>query len=406
VENGSFHGSSNPSSQNKGSDMSSLTKDPRGWSKYWTCCFTSADGRQLKRSTRETDKRRARIICECWERAESLGKDGLLTSEVQLARVIEQSFERLNGKKVHHITVREWLERWLKNEEGAVAETTLQKYKQVLGGFLQFLGTRAEVRLDAVVTDDFLGYRDQLLEGGRTPRTVNITIRKILTRPFVAAVNEGKLDRNPIASIRHLHDISVEKGVFTPDQITKLLEVADSDWRGLTLAGYYTGARLGDLARLTWAAINLDERSITFVQKKTGAKIKVPIHSQFLDYLLGRSVPNDGRKPVFPKLYHLRGSGKTGLSSSFRRLMDRAGIDAGIARQKTGDAGRNVSSLSFHSLRHSFTSALANAGVPADVRQKLTGHADAKSHATYSHHELETIRGAVEKIAALPKKTV
>ena len=62
-------------------------------------------------------------------------------------------------------------------------------------------------------------------------------------------------------------------------------------------------------------------------------------------------------------------------------VMARAGIEDGIARQKKGDAGRNVSRLSFHSLRHSFTSALANAGVSAEVRQKLTGHADDKSHA-------------------------
>jgi integrase len=381
--------------------MGSLWKHPQ--SKYWVACFTAADGRQLKRSTRETDKRRATVICDAWERAESLGKDGLLTSEEQLRRVIEQSFERLNGKKVEHVTVRQWLERWLKNEEGAVAETTLEKYTQVLDGFLQFLGTRAEVRLEAVTTDDFIRYRDQLLKQGRTPRTVNITVRKILTRPFVAAVNEGILQRNPIASIRHLHDVTVEKGVFTPEQINKLLAVADSDWRGLTLAGYFTGARLGDLARLTWQSVDLDERSIAFTQKKTGAKIKVPIHSELLDFLLGRSVSDDGRKPVFPKLYHLRGSGKTGLSSSFRRLMERAGIEAGVARQKTGAAGRNVSLLSFHSLRHSFTSALANAGVPADVRQKLTGHADAKSHQVYSHHEFSTVANAIERIARLPK---
>jgi hypothetical protein len=149
-----------------------------------------------------------------------------------------------------------------------------------------------------------------------------------------------------------LLDVTVEKGVFTPEQINKLLAVADSDWRGLILAGYYTGARLGDLARLTWQSIDLAERSIAFTQKKTGTKIKIPIHSELLDYLLSRSVPDDERKPVFPKLYHLRGSGQTGLSSSFRRLMDRAGIEGGIARQKTGDAGRNVSLLSFHSLRH------------------------------------------------------
>jgi len=85
-------------------------------------------------------------------------------------------------------------------------------------------------------------------------------------------------------------------------------------------------------------------------------------------------------------------------------VMDQAGIDGGLARVKTGAAGHNVSRLSFHSLRHSFTSALANAGVPSELRQKLTGHADAASHAIYSHHEFETIREALGKLGRLPRE--
>jgi integrase len=307
-------------------------------------------------------------------------------------------------EKIETISVRAWLDRWLRAEKGAVAETTFEKYQSLVANFLAYLGTRQAIALEALSTEDFLKYRDHLLAEGRAPRTVNITIRKILKRPFEAAVNEGYVARNPIAAIRHLRDVTIEKGVFSPEEIRKLADAAQgTDWNGLVLAGYYTGARLLDLVRLTWGAVDLQEHSITFVQKKTGAKIKVPIHPELEDHLLAGSVPDDGRKPLFPKLYHLRSSGKSGLSSSFRRLMDRAGIDPGIARQKAGKAGRNVSLLSFHSLRHSFTSSLANAGVSAEIRQKLTGHADAKSHAVYTHHEFETIKEALEKLGRLPQ---
>jgi hypothetical protein len=47
-------------------------------------------------------------------------------------------------------------------------------------------------------------------------------------------------------------------------------------------------------------------------------------------------------------------------------------------------------------------SALANAGVVSELRQKLSGHADERSHATYTHHELETLRAAVAKLPAMP----
>jgi hypothetical protein len=187
------------------------------------------------------------------------------------------------------------------------AGATLKRYQQIIDSFLAFLGTRAEVRPEAVTTEGFTRFRDLLLEQGRAPRTVNIVVRKILKRPFTAAVNEGFIQRNPISSIRHLLDVTVEKGVFTPPQIAQLVEAAVPDWKGLILAGYYTGARLGDLARRTWASVDMAERTITLRQKKTGAKIKVPLHSAFGDYLqslLGsRSIPADKRKPLFPTLY-------------------------------------------------------------------------------------------------------
>jgi len=382
--------------------VASLWKGPK--SKYWVGCYTAADGRQLKRSTRETDKRRARIVCEAWEQAESLGSAGLLTSREQLRIVLEQTFRRLTGKEIENVTVADWLTRWLKAEQGAVAMTTLEKYSQNIQGFLGFLGTRAHVALEAVTTDDFLRYRDQQLAEGRAPRTVNFTIRRTLKRAFQAAVNEGYLKRNPVGAVRHLRDTGSEKGTFSPEQVRSLVDAAEGDWKGLVLFGYFTGGRLGDLARLTWDQVDFAERAISFRQKKTNAKLKVPIHRELEDFLLSQSVPDDGAKPLFPTLCHLGTSGDRGLSSLFRRVMDRAGINGGIARERSGEAGRTVSQLSFHSLRHSFTSALANAGVPSELRQKLTGHLDAKSHAIYSHLEFERVREALGKLGRLPRE--
>jgi integrase len=63
----------------------------------------------------------------------------------------------------------------------------------------------------------------------------------------------------------------------------------------------------------------------------------------------------------------------------------------------------SVSALSFHSLRHSFNSALANYGVSQELRMKLTGHSSAEMNTLYSHHELQTIRTAVQTLPRLPK---
>jgi integrase len=109
----------------------------------------------------------------------------------------------------------------------------------------------------------------KLEAGGRAPLTVNLTIKRVLKRAFKVAMDEGLISRNPCATVRPIRDTGkVEKGAFSPQQISQLVEHAEGDWKGLILAGYFTGGRLSDLARLKWSNVDLTEKSITFIQRK------------------------------------------------------------------------------------------------------------------------------------------
>jgi len=48
--------------------------------------------------------------------------------------------------------------------------------------------------------------------------------------------------------------------------------------------------------------------------------------------------------------------------------------------------------------------ALAKQGVAPELRMKLTGHKTEAVHRGYTHHELEKLRAAVEKIPSLNSK--
>jgi integrase len=63
---------------------------------------------------------------------------------------------------------------------------------------------------------------------------------------------------------------------------------------------------------------------------------------------------------------------------------------------------RKISKRTFHALRHSFTSGLANGGVSEELRMKVTGHTTKAVHRGHTHHELETLRAAVAKLPGLP----
>ena len=92
-------------------------------------------------------------------------------------------------------------------------------------------------------------------------------------------------------------------------------------------------------------------------------------------------------------------TGGSGLSAQFRPIVAKAGIVGRVVTRQ--GKGRATNSKTFHGLRHSFISQLANAGVAPEIRQKLAGHASAEVHGLYTHHEIETLRAAVEKLPGL-----
>lgn len=384
--------------------MGSLVKDSRNRSKYWYACFRSSDGRRLKKSTETADRKTAEKVLQALEQGEELASNGSLT-EPRLRELLNQTLERVTGKKAFDPTIREWLEHWLKNEEGTVEPGSLIKYRQAVQLFLKHLGPRSEQRLEAISTRDVLAFRDELVEQGRAPSTVNLLVRKILGRPFLLAHKQGLISINPIVMVKALTDHSKpKKGTFTGEQIEMLLANATDDWRGLILAGLYTGARLVDLARLKWSNVDLAEKTISFWQRKTRRAVKIPIHTELLDHLIAIPSHDSDDEPVFPTLYDKPGAGKSGLSMAFKRLMEKSGVAAGQGRvRKKGGVGRSTSNLSFHSLRHSFNSILANAGVAQEIRQKLTGHANSDMNTLYTHHELATIRAAIEQMPRISK---
>ena len=66
----------------------------------------------------------------------------------------------MSGKRVHDPTVREWLDKWLANEESAVSEATLTRYRQVVADFLASIGSVGNQRLEAVTSEHVLKHRN------------------------------------------------------------------------------------------------------------------------------------------------------------------------------------------------------------------------------------------------------
>jgi integrase len=386
--------------------MASLWK--RSGSPYWFACFTGPRGERLKKSTKQTDRKKAMAVCLEWSRAADSARQGTLT-EAQARKVVSEIIERATGEPLAFHTAESWLQGWMSGKEQTKAATTAARYSQVVRDFIAHLGKRANLNISHISAKDIQDFRDAELAAGKSPRTCNV-ILKVIGAGFNAARRQGLIANNPVEALEGLPYQQSEKETFSAEQISALLAAAPSEWKGAVLLAYYTGARLRDVSLMRWDSVDLPSRVIRFTPRKTqksGKPVVVPLHPELENHLLELPSPERGSAFVFPTLAKksVKGSGgEHGLSSTFKRIMANAGVISAVSHKGKGK-GRATNSLSFHSLRHSFNSAMANAGVSQEVRQKLTGHASAEMNKIYTHHEIEPLRAAISLIPSVQTPT-
>jgi integrase len=375
--------------------MASLHKDPRGKSPFYYVAYRRGDGVRTFKSTRETNLQRAQIVAQMMVRVAEEERRTDTTKDL-LQGIVEDTLRRLGIETQPEPTVREYLEQWLANERGSISDASHTKYEMVIRQFLDSLGApRACLKISQISEADIIKFRDHLRSEGRTPKTVNTTVRNLLKRPFAVAVASGLISKNPVALVRPLKGKAASKDVFTLEQVQALLAVAEGDWYGLILCGFYLGGRISDLAKLQWSNVDLERGLVTFTQSKTGKTIQIPIHGDLHEWL---ETNRNGITAVFPSLEGRSTGGTTGLSQGFARLLHEAGIEREEIRERSGKKGRVVHGLSFHSLRHTMNSILANSGVSQEQRQAILGHSSKAINSHYTHFTLQTTQSVIAKL--------
>jgi integrase len=362
-------------------------------SKYWTACFTDRDGRQLKRSTKSTDRNSAQQVAVELERIERQAKQGPLTT-TQLRKVLNDFSEKVNGDGLIAPTVADYFNDWLKGIEARNAPATLERYRNAVKWFLENLQGKAQKPVSSVTPQDIENYLTWRLKSGVANKTAIVDI-KIIKIAFRRAENYGTILKNPVAAVRLPKEDSSEREVFTHDEIQKILNATPTlEWQTLILLGYFIGARLSDCVQMKWENVFPEEGVISYQQQKTGKKVVVPMHFHVIEHL--KYMATFGTAGFLcPKLAAKGSGGKHGLSESFKRIVLKAGLDPMTVQ---GKGVRKFSRRTFHSLRHSFNSVMANAGVSDEIRMKLTGHKSPKMNERYTHLQLAVLKKAVKSM--------
>jgi integrase len=213
------------------------------------------------------------------------------------------------------------------------------------------------------------------------------------------------LEDDPWEGIRLLTDDSHTRREFTLDELNRIMAAAEragEKWKTLFSIGVYTGLRLGDCCTLDWSSINSDRGIIQLIPRKTrkyahGRPVTIPIHPT-LAAVLGEK--KDG--PVLPDIASwYEGEEHWRISRGLEIIFKDAGIKTSVKIE-----GRHYAApdATFHSLRHTFVSLAANAGVPLPVVQSIVGHSSTAMTRHYYHENEDVLRQAVAAIPAIGKR--
>jgi integrase len=395
--------------------------------------------RQVRKSTGETNKSKAKARAVELERAgrgtiEAGSDKARLAKSILSEMLIELEQEKFTaatarkhiarlvsiatGEELDSFTLETWIAEWLRRKARSSSEATLARYRGHSEAFLSWLGPeRRKKPLESVTGLDARKWREELQDAGRAGKTV-LAYMKDAGAIYRAAIAEGLISFNPFTSLEAIDTSdSQERKPFTPEEVAQLMEASPSaEWRGLVLVAAFTGLRLGDASKLSWASVDLQAKRITLIPSKTKKKkrlVRIPIHPDLLAFFESVPIHSDQPDaPVFAELSNVSIGARAGLSQTFNKIMTKAGVDRGKPSReqaKEGETskatvGRVTYERGFHSLRHTFTSWLRNADVSEEDRMALTGHSTRESHQIYSHADEKAGQAAIAKLPSLNSK--
>ncbi len=220
------------------------------------------------------------------------------------------------------------------------------------------------------------------------PGAANNLLSRLRTLMGFAIVNGYRPD-DPTAKVKPYH--GGEHHSWTDEELGQY----EARWRQGTVerAAYalalYTGQRRGDVARMTWR--DYDERAglIHVAQKKTGAKLVIPVHPTL------RTMLADWPRTALVILVSGRGAAYSpdGLGSLMATAIDAAGLPVRCV---------------MHGLRKAAARRLAEAGCSTRQIASVTGHTSLQQVENYtravSQRHLAT--SAIGRLASQPSPTV
>ncbi len=306
-------------------------------------------------------------------------QEALKALSIRKAQIAEGKFEIAQTKKP--VLVDKLVERYL--EYSKANKKSHRRDITSTREFLKFFGGKTLQQITSWMVEKYKVQRQNSTSRYSRPLAKTTINRELacLKHIFTKAIEWGLVSSNPAKKVKLFPEKQNKLRVISKEEFQKLYQAASPHFKPVLLCAYLTGMRKGELVKLRWEDVDLEDGYIYVKETKNNESRAIPINHTLIDTLL-KQKRDSNSEYIFTT--H---KGKPYISDSAWKKAWMAAL------RRSG-----IEKCRFHDLRHSFASRLVMAGVDISTVPELMGHKNINMTKRYSHPTPQHKKQAVERL--------
>ena len=321
-----------------------------------------------------------------WFRIMQNGKRIQVSTKTDIKKLAERIYAKalteiqegkwFEGVKAKSIIISELMERYCRDRLKAKSSNTVMRDRTLRRHMEKNFGSYS---LAEVTSEMLSAYRQRRYDEGKSIATVNRELAFLRNAYNVAKRHYRWCSQNPVSDIKLDRENNQRDKWLTVEQEARVLSTLSGRYQDIVRLVINTGLRQDEALSLPQSQVDLFRKTI--MVKGKGNKIRtIPLNQIAFDILKERlKTRHINSDLVFPSSMGTKIQ-KQRLLIAFKKAVKQAGIV----------------DFTFHDLRHTFATRLAQAGVDLYAISKLLGHSEISTTQRYAHHCPESLRHSVE----------
>ncbi len=321
---------------------------------------------------------------------------------VRIQKIKEDKF--FMRRKRSPITFKELMDNFLKYSKAT--KKSYERDKLSSNYLLNFFGKYKPEEITHSMIKTYIAKRlKETTRKGSSPSNATINRELALLRSVLyQAINDGIIDRNPMRGIKLLPEKARDR-VLTPEEYQRLLNAAEPHIVPILRMAHDLAMCENEILTLTWDRVDFDRKVIILEEEHTKKRPREVPFSDEIEEML-RELRNyvgpiytrekKGKKIVHRQITEPRPvfTYQPSERAEYRFVVKSIKRPFESAKEKA-----EIEDFRFHDLRHTAITNMRKAGVPENVRMRISGHKTLNIHYRYDTVDEQDLKEAINKTA-------